>query len=123
MIDYGITGVFQTPHFSHFDKPPVFAVSLLFSEHYNTPTFRCIVQEASGSLPGGYLFYHSRNQFSSIEDLHENERTLLEQQFFKASIDEVWQSTIAYFQERDATQLELAESSPKHKMALLFSRI
>ena len=57
---------------------------------------------------------------SSLEELSDVDRNMLEKQFFKSSLDEVWQSTRSYFQSRDVEQLERAERDPKHRMALVF---
>ncbi len=56
----------------------------------------------------------------SLETLAASDRTVLEKQFFRASLEAAWQSTRAYFQERDPREVERAERDPKHKMALVF---
>ncbi len=44
----------------------------------------------------------------------------LEKQIFRRDLDEVWQGTREYWQERDPEQVTKAERDPKHKMALTF---
>ncbi len=56
----------------------------------------------------------------SLEELGETDRTMLEKQFFKGSLEDVWESTRSYFKTRDMDQLQRAERDPKHKMALVF---
>lgn len=57
---------------------------------------------------------------ASLEGLAAADRAVLEKQFFRASLEAAWQSTRAYFQERDPREVERAERDPKHKMALVF---
>ncbi|MEQ9364835.1 MAG: hypothetical protein RIF32_11350, partial [Leptospirales bacterium] len=48
-------------------------------------------------------------------------RELIERDYFKKSLNEVWRETEAYYRSKgDLAQLEKAERSPKHKMALVF---
>ena len=56
----------------------------------------------------------------SIEAIPEKERASLEKSYFKASLDEIWQQTRDYFQQRDPGQVTKAEADSKHKMALVF---
>lgn len=56
----------------------------------------------------------------SLEALPEADRAVLEKQFFRTSLEAAWQSTRAYFQERDPREVFRAEHDPKHKMALVF---
>ena len=45
---------------------------------------------------------------------------MLEKQYFRASLDETWESTKEFFRKTDPTQIARAEADPKHKMALIF---
>ena len=56
----------------------------------------------------------------SIEDLPAAEREKLEKTVFRKNLDQVWQETRSYFEQRDPRQLARAERDPKHKMALVF---
>jgi len=56
----------------------------------------------------------------SIEDLPVAEREKLEKTVFRKSLDQVWEETSSYFEQRDPRQLERAGRDPKHKMALVF---
>lgn len=55
-----------------------------------------------------------------IEDLPTEVRHHLEEKTFKRPLDDVWQDTVHYFEERDPTQIERARDNPKRKMALIF---
>jgi trans-AT polyketide synthase/acyltransferase/oxidoreductase domain-containing protein len=47
-------------------------------------------------------------------------RQRLEEQTFQRSLDDVWQDTVDYFEQRDPAQIERARGNPKRKMALIF---
>jgi PfaD family protein len=71
------------------------------------------------SMRASSLYELYRNH-SCIEDIPEAERTKLEKTIFKASLDEIWKNTRAFFAHRDAREIERADRDPKHKMALIF---
>lgn len=56
----------------------------------------------------------------SLEALPPAERTALEKNLFRISLDEIWAQTVSYFQQRDPSQIQRAERDPKHRMALVF---
>ncbi len=56
----------------------------------------------------------------SMEALPAAERSALEKNLFRTSLDEIWAQTASYFQQRDPSQIQRAERDPKHKMALVF---
>lgn len=64
--------------------------------------------------------YALYRQYDSLDQLALPEREALEKQYFRASLEETWESTKAYFQRTDPTQIARAEQDPKHKMALVF---
>ena len=64
-----------------------------------------------------YNFY---NTYNSIEEIPATEREKLEKQIFLKSLDTVWEETKAFFKDRDPSQIEKAQNSPKRKMALIF---
>jgi trans-AT polyketide synthase, acyltransferase and oxidoreductase domains len=57
---------------------------------------------------------------ASLAALPVDERVRLERDVFKASLDEVWRQTHAFFAVRDPRQNERAAMDEKHKMALVF---
>jgi len=64
-----------------------------------------------------YDFYSSHDRYESIS---ENQRHMLERDFFRCSFQKEWEQTKAYFTRHDPKQIERAEKDPKHKMALVF---
>jgi len=68
----------------------------------------------------GNKLYELYRAYNSLEEIPADEREKLEKQIFRASFDEVWASTKAFFDERDPRQNERAARDPKHKMALVF---
>ena len=58
--------------------------------------------------------------YDSIEAIPAAEREKLEKQIFRQSLDDIWQGTVAFFQERDPEQIERALNNPKRKMSLIF---
>jgi PfaD family protein len=55
-----------------------------------------------------------------LHELPAAQRTLLERDYFRCSLDEAWRQTQQFWKERDAGQIERAEKDAKHKMALVF---
>lgn len=68
----------------------------------------------------GNKLYELYRAHGSLDEIPTPEREKLEKQFFRASFEETWASTRAFFEERDPRQIERAEKDPKHKMALVF---
>jgi PfaD family protein len=64
--------------------------------------------------------YELYRDFDCPEALPAAEVKRLEEEVFRTSLDQAWQETAAYWQERDPSELERAERDPKHLMALLF---
>ncbi len=64
--------------------------------------------------------YELYRTYPSIEGLPAAERSQLEKNLFRASLDEIWGETRRYFQQRDPQQIVRADADPKHKMALVF---
>jgi len=64
--------------------------------------------------------YELYRNYDSLEEIDEKTRAQIQDKYFKRSFDEVWAETRAYYQKRSPGELERAERSPKHKMALLF---
>ncbi len=64
--------------------------------------------------------YDLYRRYDSIEALPPDERTKIETVIFRASLDDIWKETRAFFAERNPQQLEKAEDDPRKKMALTF---
>ncbi len=58
--------------------------------------------------------------FNSLDEIPENERLLLERDFFRMNFQETWERTRTFFEIRDPKQVQRAEKDDKHKMALVF---
>jgi PfaD family protein len=58
--------------------------------------------------------------YPSIEAIPAVEREKIEKQIFRQNLDQVWETTIAFFHERDPAMLARAKNDPKRKMALIF---
>ena len=54
------------------------------------------------------------------ESIQAKDRAMLEKDYFRRPFDEEWEQTRSFFQRRDPSQIEKAESDPRHKMALVF---
>ncbi len=61
--------------------------------------------------------YH---RYTSLEDIPRRERVNLEKTVFRATLDEIWDQTCAFFRATDPARIQQAESDPKRKMALVF---
>ncbi|MFI2411221.1 PfaD family polyunsaturated fatty acid/polyketide biosynthesis protein [Streptomyces sp. NPDC018947] len=57
---------------------------------------------------------------ASLEEIPAAERAVLERDVLRASFDEVWQRTRAFWERRDPAQISRALADPKHRMALVF---
>ncbi len=68
----------------------------------------------------GNKLYDAYRKYNSLEDIPEAERISLEKTIFNKTLDAVWQETREFFLQRNPTEIERAESNPKHKMALVF---
>ncbi len=68
----------------------------------------------------GNKLYDIYKKYGSIEDIPEKEKANLEKTIFKMSLQEVWQKTEEFFNDRDPRQVEKASKDAKHKMALIF---
>ena len=60
------------------------------------------------------------SDYQSIEDIPAADREKLEKTVFKRSMEDIWQDTVKFFQERDPRQIQRAQQDPHQKMALIF---
>ncbi|MFT6807304.1 MAG: trans-AT polyketide synthase/acyltransferase/oxidoreductase domain-containing protein [Saprospiraceae bacterium] len=70
--------------------------------------------------PRAKKLYKYYQMYQSIDDIPIAERQDLEQKVFRKPLEEIWQSCIEFFQQRDPEQIERAQNNPKRKMALIF---
>jgi trans-AT polyketide synthase/acyltransferase/oxidoreductase domain-containing protein len=68
----------------------------------------------------GNKLYELYRTYDSIDAIPEKERQSLEKSIFKAPLNDIWQLTRDFFNERDPQQIVKAEQDPKHKMSLIF---
>jgi PfaD family protein len=64
--------------------------------------------------------YEMYRTYPSLEAIPAADRVRLEKELFRAPLDSIWSETRAFWQQRDAKQVERAERDSKHKMALTF---
>lgn len=70
--------------------------------------------------PRAKKLYDYYKRYTSIDDIPITDRQNLEQKVFRKPLEEIWESCIEFFQQRDPTQIERAKDNPKRKMALIF---
>jgi trans-AT polyketide synthase/acyltransferase/oxidoreductase domain-containing protein len=64
--------------------------------------------------------YELYRQYNTLEEIDEKTRQQIQEKYFQRSFEEVWEETKAYYLKNKPSEIERAEQSPKHKMALLF---
>ena len=64
--------------------------------------------------------YEIYRAHAGLENLNETDRSFVEKQLLRSSVEEAWRSTREFFLKRDPAQVERAERDPKHRMALVF---
>ncbi len=64
--------------------------------------------------------YDLYRAYASLEQIPVDQRTILERDFYRCTLDQAWEQTSRYFAERDPGQIARAQRDPKHKMALVF---
>jgi PfaD family protein len=64
--------------------------------------------------------YELYSRYDCFDDIPENQKTLLQKDFFRKSFQEEWNHTRSFFLSRDPSQIARAEKDPKYQMALVF---
>ncbi|MGB6301208.1 MAG: 2-nitropropane dioxygenase, partial [Rivularia sp. (in: cyanobacteria)] len=64
--------------------------------------------------------YEIYRNYNSLDELPPAEKTKLEKQVFRKTIEEIWQETVAYQTKSNPHKLTKAANNPKYKMALIF---
>jgi len=59
-------------------------------------------------------------RYQTFADIPAEDRQWIETDLFRQSFDEEWQSTQAFFADRDPAQIDRARENPRHQMALVF---
>ena len=70
--------------------------------------------------PRAKKLYKYYKTYQSIDEIPPAERQELEQKVFRKPLEEIWESCIEFFQQRDPEQIERAQNNPHRKMALIF---
>jgi trans-AT polyketide synthase/acyltransferase/oxidoreductase domain-containing protein len=70
--------------------------------------------------PRAQKLYEVYREHDSLEAIPQDVRVKLEKDLFRASLDDIWAQTRAFWARRDQDELAKAEREPKHKMALTF---
>ncbi len=70
--------------------------------------------------PRAKKLYEYYKLYNSIDEIPTEERLKLEKQVFRKPLEEIWQSCISFFEERDPQQIARAKDNPRRKMALIF---
>jgi PfaD family protein len=68
----------------------------------------------------GAKLYQLYQRYDRFEMIPADQRQLVEGTILKCSFEQKWQETRAFFMRRDPSQIDRAETDPKHKMALVF---
>ncbi|MEO0898815.1 MAG: PfaD family polyunsaturated fatty acid/polyketide biosynthesis protein [Bacteroidota bacterium] len=79
-----------------------------------------VLKRGSMFGPRAKKLYEYYTRYSSIDEIPTEERLKLEKQVFRKPLEEIWQSCIEFFEQRDPSQIERAKGNPKRKMALIF---
>ena len=64
--------------------------------------------------------YEIYRAYDSLDAIPASERQKVESQMLRTTFDEAWESTRAFWTDRDPAEVTRAEQDPKHKMALVF---
>lgn len=64
-----------------------------------------------------YDLYRAHDRY---EQIPAQTRTMIERDLLQGTFDQTWENTRRFFEQRDPSQIKLAEGNPKHKMALVF---
>ena len=67
-----------------------------------------------------HRLYDLYRTHAGLEEISDDERKNLEGTIFRKPLEEIWNETRRFWEQRDVTQTERAERDPKHRMALVF---
>jgi len=79
-----------------------------------------VLQRGTMMAVRGNQLYELYARYDSIEDIPADQRANIEKNIFRTSLEDIWTQTQAFFKATDPRQIEKADKSPKHKMALIF---
>ena len=64
--------------------------------------------------------YELYRRHESLEDIPPPERSMLERDYFRSTLEDAWERTRAFLEARDPARIERASRDPKYRMALVF---
>jgi trans-AT polyketide synthase, acyltransferase and oxidoreductase domains len=64
--------------------------------------------------------YNLYKKYECYEEIPDDQRAVVENNFFRSDFQEQWDRTKKFFNVKDPKQIERARKDPKHKMALVF---
>jgi trans-AT polyketide synthase/acyltransferase/oxidoreductase domain-containing protein len=64
--------------------------------------------------------YELYREYPSLDAIPASEKAALEKTMLQTTVEDVWNQTESFFQQRDPAQVAKAQKDPKHKMALVF---
>ena len=67
-----------------------------------------------------HKLYEVYKTSQSLETIPAAEKARIEKEVLRTTVEAAWESTRAFFEKRDPSQLEKAANDPRHKMALVF---
>ncbi|HLF24786.1 MAG TPA: PfaD family polyunsaturated fatty acid/polyketide biosynthesis protein [Anaerolineae bacterium] len=78
-----------------------------------------VLKRGSAFASRARKLYELYCQYDSLESIPQDQRRILEQDFFRHTLEEEWDRTQDFFNKRDRRQIQRAETDPKHKLALI----
>ena len=79
-----------------------------------------VLRRGTMFAPRGHKLYELYKKHDSLEAIPDADRRRIETTMLRSSVDEAWESTRAFWSQRDPGEVVKAELDPKHKMALVF---
>lgn len=79
-----------------------------------------VVRRGTLFAPRANRLYQLYRQHDSLDAIEERDARILQEDWFRASFDTVWQETRRHIAASRPRDLERAEKSPRHRMALVF---
>ncbi|WP_370948987.1 PfaD family polyunsaturated fatty acid/polyketide biosynthesis protein [Amycolatopsis sp. cg5] len=79
-----------------------------------------VLRRGTMFAPRAAQLYEMYRSFGSLDEIPAPARARLERDILRATVDEAWASTAAFWRDRDPSEVDKAERDPQHKMALVF---
>jgi PfaD family protein len=79
-----------------------------------------VLKKGTRFVQRGNKLYELYRTCESLESIPHADRDKIEKEIFRAPLEEIWEQTRRFFEERDPRQVEKAAQNSRHKMALVF---